>query len=164
MIIIELATSKPYLSQVREMFREYQGSLDVDLCFQDFEYEFATLPGKYAPPQGRIYLAFVDGEVAGCIALRPLQAGQCEMKRLYVRTKFRGRNLARILANRVIAAAREIGYTEMFLDTLSSMVAAQTLYLSLGFEMTGAYCFNPVPGSLYMKLDLQAAGFDQSKV
>lgn len=161
--MIELATSEPYLSHVREIFREYQSSLDIDLCFQDFEHELAALPGKYAPPEGRIYLAFVDGEAAGCIAMRPLQAGQCEMKRLYVRTRFRGQNLARILANRVIDAAREIGYTEMFLDTLSTMTAAQTLYLSLGFKPTSAYCFNPVPGCVYMKLDLQTEYVDQSK-
>ena len=161
--MIELATSEPYLSHVREIFREYQNSLEIDLCFQDFEHELAALPGKYAPPEGRIYLAFVDGEAAGCIAMRPLQAGQCEMKRLYVRTRFRGQNLARILANRVIDAAREIGYTEMFLDTLSTMTAAQTLYLSLGFKPTSAYCFNPVPGCVYMKLDLQTEYVDQSK-
>ena len=162
-MMIELATSESYLSQVREIFREYQNSLEIDLCFQDFEHELAALPGKYAPPEGRIYLAFVDGEAAGCIALRPLHAGQCEMKRLYVRTSFRGQNLAIILANQVIAAAREIGYTEMFLDTLSTMTAAQALYLSLGFKPTGAYCFNPIPECVYMKLDLLTECFDQRK-
>ncbi len=153
-MLIQSASSEPLLSQVREIFREYQMSLGIDLCFQNFEQELSTLPGKYALPQGRIYLAFMDDALAGCIALRPLQKKQCEMKRLYVRPQFRGFHLGRLLANTVIADAREIGYTEMFLDTLYSMASAQELYRSLGFRPTAAYCFNPLPETLYMKLDL----------
>lgn len=151
---IHLATSEPLLSQAREILREYQRSLGIDLSFQDFEQELSALPGKYAPPQGRLYLAFMEGEVAGCIALRPFQGDQCEMKRLYVRPKFRGQNLGRLLAIKVIDEARQIGYSQMFLDTLPMMAAAQTLYRSLGFQPISPYCPNPIEGTQFMKLDL----------
>jgi len=154
-MVIKLATSERLLNQVREIFREYQISLGIDLCFQDFEQELSSLPGKYAPPQGRLYLAFIDAEPAGCIALRPFRRDQCEMKRLYIRPKFRGQNLARVLANKIIAEARQIGYSQMLLDTLPTMTAAQGLYRSLGFCQNSSYCFNPIEGTQYMKLDLQ---------
>ena len=117
-MIMELATEEPLLSQVREIFREYQASLGVDLCFQNFEEELATLPGKYAPPQGRLYLAYVDGQLAGCIALRRFEENHCEMKRLYLRPQFRGQNMGKKLAEKVIGDARQIGYSQMCLDTL----------------------------------------------
>lgn len=153
-MIIELVTSEPLLSEVCEIFREYQVSLGVDLAFQNFEQELATLPGKYAPPKGRIYLANVNGIVAGCIALRPFEGEQCEMKRLYVRPKFRGQKLSRLLVEKVIDEARQIGYSQILLDTLPTMTAAQRLYCSWGFVPISPYCFNPIKGTKYMKLDL----------
>lgn len=151
---LELATSETLLNQVREIFCEYQVSLGIDLCFQDFEKEMSGLPGKYASPQGRLYLAFSDGMLAGCIALRPLQEGQCEIKRLYVRPQFRGQDMGKRLLEKVIAEARHIGYRQVFLDTLHTMAAAQKLYYSAGFRETSPYCFNPVKGAVFMRLDL----------
>ena len=154
-MILELVTSKPLLSQVREIFREYQISLGVDLCFQDFEQELSNLPDKYTSPKGRLYLAFIDGTVAGCIALRPLSEEQCEMKRLYVRPRFREKNIGRLLAKQEIADAYQIGYHQIVLDTLVTITAAQELYRSLGFCEISEYCFNPIEGVRYMGLDLQ---------
>jgi putative acetyltransferase len=151
---LQLVTSEPLVSQAQEIFREYQVSLDIDLCFQDFEQELAALPGKYAPPQGRLYFAFVDEMLAGCIALRPFQEGLCEMKRLYVRPQFRGQNLGLLLATEIIAEAKRIGYHQMVLDTLDTMTAAQKIYRSVGFQEIEPYCFNPIDGALYMGLDL----------
>ena len=153
-MLIQLATAEPLLSKARELFREYQVSLGIDLAFQDFERELSVLPGEYAPPHGRLYLAFIDETLAGCIALRPFQDKQCEMKRLYVRPGFRGQNLGRILTNKVIDEAREIGYSQMLLDTLAAMTAAQKLYRSLGFSSIAPYRFNPIKGTEYMKLEL----------
>lgn len=153
-MLLENVTSEPQLSQVREIFHEYQQSLGIDLCFQNFEKELADLPGQYAPPQGRLYLAIVSGEVAGCAALRPFPGNQCEIKRLYVRPQFRGKNLGKLLANKVIAEARQIGYRQMLLDTLPTMTAAQELYISLGFRDTAKYCNNPIEGARYMCLEL----------
>jgi putative acetyltransferase len=153
-MILQLVTSEPLVSQAREIFREYQLSLGIDLRFQDFEQELAALPGKYAPPQGRLYLAFIDEMLAGCIALRPFQEGLCEMKRLYVRPQFRGQHLGLLLATEIIAEAKKMGYRQMVLDTLDTMTAAQKLYRSLGFQEIEPYCFNPIDGALYMNLDL----------
>ena len=153
-MILQLVTSEPLVSQAREIFREYQLALGIDLCFQDFEQELAALPGKYAPPQGRLYLAFIDEMLAGCIALRSFQEGLCEMKRLYVRPQFRGQNLGLLLATEIIAEARKIGYRQMVLDTLETMTAAQRLYRSLGFQEIHPYCFNPIDGALFMSLHL----------
>jgi putative acetyltransferase len=142
-MIIELVTSEPLLRQVRDIFREYQSSLGIDLCYENFEEELSNLPDKYAPPEGRLYLAFIGEQVAGCIALKPYQEHQCEMKRLYVRPQYRGRNLGRILANKVIDDARQIGYRQMLLETLPSLKIAQELYRSLGFIEIPAYSYNP---------------------
>jgi putative acetyltransferase len=146
----------PDIDLARELFREYQRSLDVDLCFQGFEQELAALPGEYAPPSGRLYLCYEDENLAGCVALRRIDGGTCEMKRLYVRPDFRGRQLGKRLAEAVIGEARTVGYKTMKLDTLSTMVAAITLYRSLGFKDTDAYRHNPIAGALYMELDLSA--------
>ncbi|MCW2276672.1 GNAT family N-acetyltransferase [Heliophilum fasciatum] len=154
MITIEAVTSTSQLEQIGELFREYQISLGIDLCFQDFERELANLPGKYAPPQGRLYLALCDGMPAGSIALRPHQDDQCEMKRLYVRPAFRGRQIARLLTRQIIADAQAIGYRQMVLDTLSTMTAACALYQSLGFQPIPPYCFNPLAHVCYLGLDL----------
>jgi ribosomal protein S18 acetylase RimI-like enzyme len=136
------------------MFREYGASLEVDLEFQDFERELADLPGDYAPPDGRLILSFSDGALSGCVALRRLLPEVCEMKRLYARPASRGQGLGRALAQAVLAEARAIGYSKMRLDTLPSMGAAIALYRSLGFTEIAPYRANPVPGALFLELDL----------
>ena len=138
----------------RDLFEEYEASLGIDLCFQDFERELAALPGRYSPPAGRLLLAFVDGEPAGCVALRPLEDAHCELKRLYVRPLYRGLGLGRRLTEATLAAAREVGYRRICLDTLPSMATAQSLYRSLGFEQIEPYTTNPVPGATFMGLEL----------
>ena len=138
------------LATVRTLLLEYAASLPVDLDFQDFETEVATLPGKYARPRGRLLLAFDDDRVLGCIGMRPLDGGDCEMKRLYVRPEARGMQLGRRLVERLCDEARSEGYARMFLDTLPTMASAQRLYLSMGFAPTEAYVFNPVAGTQYM--------------
>jgi ribosomal protein S18 acetylase RimI-like enzyme len=142
------------LDEVRSLFREYAGSLNIDLCFQDFEAELAGLPGKYAPPKGRLLLAWSGAEAVGCIALRPLDSAACEMKRLYVRPKARGERLGRRLAERICEEARSAGYSRICLDTIPSMTAAIKLYTSLGFKPIEPYVFNPVPGAIYLALEL----------
>jgi ribosomal protein S18 acetylase RimI-like enzyme len=154
---IELLTpaTPALLDEARAIFREYANSLDVDLCFQDFEAELASLPGEYTAPQGALLLATVDGEVAGCGALRPLPgcdyANACEMKRLYVRPAFRRFGLGRLLAQALLDRGLQAGYSAMLLDTLDDMEAARGLYASLGFEEIPPYYFNPIPGAHYLK-------------
>lgn len=141
------------LAEVRGLFREYADALGIDLCFQDFEGELSSLPGKYAAPSGRLLLAWQDIEAVGCVALRALNGTSCEMKRLYVRSHVRGTNVGRRLAERICDEARAAGYTRICLDTLPSMVAAQALYESLGFKSIEPYVFNPVVGTRYLALD-----------
>ncbi len=153
-IEIRLAATPEDVDIARAMFREYEASIGVDLCFQSFETELAELPGSYAPPRGRLYLLQINDEVAGCIALRPKGENDCEMKRLYVRATHRGTGAGRRLAERVIADARAIGYARMLLDTLATMQTAQRLYESLGFVDAEPYTHNPLPGVRFMQLSL----------
>lgn len=139
---------------VEAIFREYVASLSEDITFQDFESEFAGLPGKYARPTGVVLIAREGDKVAGAIACRMVEPGVCEMKRLYVRPAFRGRGLARDLANELIEDARARGYRTMLLDTLASMTSARALYRDLGFVPTQPYYDNPLPGVMYMALEL----------
>src|SRR6478736_2630611 len=143
----------------REMIMEYATWLEFNLCFQGFEEEIQSLPGKYAPPSGRLLLALWDGRPAGVIALRPLEEpGVCEMKRLYVRPEFRGHQIGRILAERVIAEAAEIGYSRMRLDTiLGKMDSAIAMYRTLGFAEIDPYYKTPVGETLFMELALKPA-------
>jgi putative acetyltransferase len=138
----------------RVLFREYAASIGVDLCFQGFEKELAGLPGDYAPPSGRLYLMYVDGDLAGCAALRKFADAVCEMKRLYVRPLHRGRGIGREMVLKLLEDARAIGYSKMRLDTLPSMQRAQELYRAMGFKTIGPYRVNPVPGALFFELDL----------
>lgn len=154
----ELATSEPLLTQARKIMGEYQVSLGVDLCFQNFEQEMLDLPGKYVPPEGRLYLSYVDEKLIGCVALRPLQELQCEIKRLYVRPEFRGQSYGKELLEKVLSEAGNIGYLQVFLDTLPTMAAAQKLYYSFWFRKIEPYYFNPIEGTVFMRLDLQNGG------
>jgi carbonic anhydrase len=138
----------------RELFLEYAAALGVDLCFQGFDDELAGLPGAYTRPGGRLVVAKVDGAAVGCVALRPLNGGACEMKRLYVRPEARGLGVGRALAVAAIDAAREEGYERMRLDTLPQMVEAQPLYASLGFREIEPYYDSPVPGTRFLELTL----------
>ena len=139
------------LQAVRELFQEYADSLGVDLCFQNFAAELEGLPGDYAPPAGALLLALVDGEPAGCVAMRPLpesdHTNACEMKRLYVKRAFRRFGLGRLLTQRLMDLATRAGHSCMLLDTLDDMEAARGLYTSLGFEEIPPYYFNPIPGA-----------------
>ena len=152
-------TTSADLASTVEIFREYAASLDVDLCFQNFDTELASLPGEYAPPRGQLLLAFVNGELAGCGALRPFADAEdgnaCEMKRLYVRPGFRGVGLGRMLAQALLDEARSAGYSTILLDTLDDMEAARELYTTLGFVEVPPYYFNPIAGAHYLKAELK---------
>lgn len=142
------------IADARTLFREYAATLGFDLGFQDFNKELAGLPGEYAPPPGRLFLVYVDDALAGCAALRAMEEGICEMKRMYMRPRFRGLGVGRRLAVKCIEEARIIGYRTMRLDTISTMTEAIALYRALGFVEIPSYRFNPVPGALYMELEL----------
>jgi putative acetyltransferase len=143
------------MEPVRVLFREYAASLGFDLCFQNFEQELAELPGQYTPPSGCLLLATAGDEPAGCVALKKLTDGVCEMKRLYVRGHYRGTGLSRTLAEQIIQEARRLGYQAMRLDTIPTVMgSAVALYRSLGFHEIPPYCFNPVSGALFMELRL----------
>jgi len=146
------------LEQARLIFRDYEASLAVDLCFQDFDAELAALPGDYRPPAGQLLLALVDGVVAGCGAVRPLPdcdyPNACEMKRLYVRPAFRGFGIGRLLVQALLDEAKRAAYSCVLLDTLDDMEAARELYTSVGFEEIPPYYFNPIAGAHYLKANL----------
>lgn len=138
----------------RELFREYAEALEIDFSYQGFEAEPSVLPGAYSPPRGCLLLAAVDQEAMGCVALRPLSDGACEMKRLYVRPSARQRGTGRELTKEVIAYARAAGYSRMLLDTLPSMHGAIRLYESLGFQRRDAYYDTPLTDTVFMELQL----------
>ncbi|MGA2345511.1 MAG: GNAT family N-acetyltransferase [Candidatus Sulfotelmatobacter sp.] len=147
------AESPTQIAQVRELFLEYAQSLGFSLCFQNFDQELANLPGDYAPPQGRLLLASFEEQLAGCVALHPLDPSICEMKRLYLRPRFRGKGLGRTLADRIIAEARHIGYRSMRLDTVEPVMKdAVAMYRKLGFKEIPPYCPNPMSGVVCMEL------------
>jgi carbonic anhydrase len=155
MILIQ-AQSPEHLDQARQLFREYQAWLEIDLCFQNFAAELANLPGDYSPPDGRLLLGYENAELAGCVALRKSSESVCEMKRLFLRKKFRGCGLGRKLIDAAIAEARQIGYERMRLDTLPpKMNDAIALYRSYGFKPIAPYYRNPVPGAIFMELELK---------
>jgi len=154
MATIMSAESAEAIREASLLLREYAASLGVDLSFQDCDQEIASLPGDYAPPHGRLFLALVWGEIAGCAALRKSDGYTGEMKRLYVRLGFRGQGVGRGLAQAVIDAARAIGYRRVRLDTLPEMRKAQELYRSLGFREIPPYRYNPVPGTKFFELIL----------
>jgi ribosomal protein S18 acetylase RimI-like enzyme/mannose-6-phosphate isomerase-like protein (cupin superfamily) len=140
---------------VKSLFREYADSLGIDLAFQQFSDELANLPGKYALPDGRLLLAYLGDMPAGCVALRPLNDGDCEMKRLYVRPAFRGKGIGRRLVQQLLNEARVAGYSRIYLDTLPAMQEAIALYESFGFCDTAPYCHNPVPGARFLAMNLK---------
>jgi GNAT superfamily N-acetyltransferase len=149
------AESPEQIAQACELFLEYARSLGFSLCFQNFDKELAELPGDYAAPAGRLLLAECKGEIAGCVALHKLEPGICEMKRLYLRPQFRGHGLGRVLAERIIAEARQIGYQRMRLDTVEPVMKdAVAMYRKLGFKEIAPYCANPMAGAIYMELEL----------
>jgi ribosomal protein S18 acetylase RimI-like enzyme len=149
------ANGVDHIHQARQLFREYEAWLNLDLCFQNFEKELAELPGAYAPPTGGLLLAFENDDLAGCVALRKISDDVCEMKRLFLRPQFHGRGLGRDLAQRIIEEARVIGYQRLRLDTLSEQMGnAIGLYRALGFREIKPYYDNPVPGALFLELDL----------
>lgn len=155
MIEIIQAETTEQIEETRKIFREYEAWIDLDLCFQGFEQELANLPGKYANPEGRLFLAISGGKVAGCAALRKLEDGICEMKRLFVRNEFRGQKIGISLIERLIADAREIGYKKLRLDTFPpKMGKAVGLYESYGFRKIEPYYHNPHGETLFMELEL----------
>lgn len=148
------AITSEQIALSRALFQEYAGWLGIDLSFQEFAAELAGLPGVYAPPRGRLLLALAGTEASGCIALRPLEDGVCEMKRLFVRSGFRGRGIGKLLVERIVQEARTIGYRKMRLDTLPSMQAAIGLYEGLGFVRCAAYYETPLAHTVFMELRL----------
>jgi GNAT superfamily N-acetyltransferase len=142
------------IAEARSLFREYQESIGIDLSFQNFTSELETLPGEYGPPRGRLLMAKAEQELVGCVAMRPYTTDMCEMKRLYVRPRFRAAGVGRGLVERLISEARKIGYRRMVLDTLQTMTGAQRLYENLGFRDIPPYCDNPFPHTRFLSLEL----------
>jgi len=155
MFMICQASSDEDIKATRGLFEEYAAGIGISLCFQNFDRELANLPGDYAPPHGRLLLAREEGQLAGCIAMRKLEPGVCEMKRLFLRPAYRGRGLGRVLVESIIDEARALGYTHMRLDTLPGrMDQAIALYRSLGFVEIAPYYENPVEGAKFMEFKL----------
>jgi len=149
------AESAAQIAVIRELFLEYANSLGFSLCFQSFDRELAGLPGDYAPPEGRLLLMECDGEPAGCVALHPLEAGICEIKRLYVRPRYRGKGLGRVLVERILSEARTAGYGRIRLDTVEPVMKdAVAMYRRFGFRDIPPYRENPIEGAMYLELEL----------
>lgn len=151
---LEIKSAYHELESIKQLFTEYTQSLEVDLCFQDFNNELALLPGKYAQPDGRLYLAYWNNQCAGCIALRRYDDHRAELKRLFIRNEFRGYGISKQLIQRIIQDAKEIGYQSVVLDTLNTMIPAINLYKSFGFNEIEPYYENPLDGATYFGLDL----------
>jgi len=154
-MIIKQVQTKTEIEEVRKLFREYEVFWGVDLCFQSFEKELANLPGKYSPPNGDLLIGLNDEKIVGCVAIRRLDNGICEMKRLFVKPETRGTGLGKKLAEEIIVVAHERGYSLMRLDTLYRLTEAMHLYETLGFRKTDPYYDNPLPGVVYWELDLK---------
>jgi len=153
------ASSDEDIRSARGLFEEYAAGVGISLCFQNFDRELANLPGDYAPPDGRLLLAIEEDLLAGCIAMRKLEPGVCEMKRLFLRPAYRGRGLGRVLVESIIDEARKLGYTHMRLDTLPGrMDQAISLYRSIGFVEIAPYYENPIEGAKFMELNLATKG------
>jgi putative acetyltransferase len=150
----EIKSAFDRLDEVRTLFKEYHKHLGVDLCFQNYDEELANLPGYYQNPDGRLYVIYLEDKLAGCIALRRFDETRCEMKRLFVREQFRGLRLGQILAEKIIADAKAIGYKEMVLDTLASLESAVAMYRKMGFVEIPQYYDNPLDNVIYFKLTL----------
>jgi ribosomal protein S18 acetylase RimI-like enzyme len=144
------------VESAKKLFTEYAESLNFSLCFQGFDRELAELPGEYAPPSGRLLLASYDDNLVGCVALRKIDNDVCEMKRLYLRSEFRGKGLGKKMANEIVKLAQEIGYRKIWLDTVPTMKEAISLYHSLGFAEIDKYRENPIPGAIFMELDFES--------
>jgi putative acetyltransferase len=158
------ANSDQDVQRARTLFEEYASGLGISLCFQNFDQELANLPGDYAAPHGRLLLAEEDNELAGCIALRKLGAGVCEMKRLFLRPAYRGQGLGRVLVKSIIDEAQKLGYMYMRLDTLPGRLdKAIALYESIGFVEIQPYCENPVEGAKFMELELATVRLEKHK-
>lgn len=151
---IKVISAINQLDEIRQLFREYANSLEIDLCFQDFEEELKSLPGKYSEPVGRLYIAYLDDKVVGCIALRRYDDIRAELKRLFVRNGYRGLGISKRLIQRIIQDALDIGYHSILLDTLDTMKPAISLYTSIGFKEIESYYDNPIEGAKYFELDL----------
>jgi GNAT superfamily N-acetyltransferase len=149
------SANQEFVANARQLFKEYEASIGVSLCFQNFEDELATLPGKYSPPWGRLLLAYIDELLVGCIALRKIDEETCEMKRLFLRSSVRGKGLGRRLVDEVISEARSIGYRRMRLDTMPGrMKSAIALYYAVGFREIEPYYDTPVGDTKFMELEL----------
>lgn len=151
---IKVISAMNQLDEIRQLFREYANSLEIDLCFQDFEEELKSLPGKYSEPDGRLYIAYLEDKVVGCIALRRYDDIRAELKRLFVRNGYRGLGISKRLIQRIIQDALDIGYHSILLDTLDTMKPAISLYTSIGFKEIESYYDNPIEGAKYFELDL----------
>lgn len=151
---IEVRQAYNDIDAVKELFCEYTTWLGMDLSFQNYNEELDSLPGKYAPPMGRLYIALCDGDIAGCVAVRPFDDGRCELKRLYIRPRFRGLGLAGMLTRQAIDDSKSLKYKKMLLDTRDTMESANALYRKLGFYTIDPYYHNPYPGINYYCLDL----------
>jgi ribosomal protein S18 acetylase RimI-like enzyme len=152
---IKQAQTKKEIEEVRRLFREYEKFLNVDLCFQGFEEELAGLPGGYTPPDGDLLIGLGEERIVGCVAVRKIDDGVCEMKRLFVRQEARGSGLGKKLAREIIISARKLGYSLMRLDTLEKLTEAINLYNTLGFRKIEPYYKNPLPGVVYYSLVLK---------